>query len=203
MSYLMRSHPRWERELSPSVNVTVYQALHRWDSDNRSAYETEIQKWLVIDLEQDHLRRLPRLIDLGHFFLIFRYYFDTLSFWGLQTDVSFPELAAMLSIPPEEKRARAMAWKNSGANVPQPLVQVDYRAVVNAQFLATGSLIFASPCSEDPEFEEHRAAFDQAARSGLDQLFSAIMNLPRLPPAIRDLLRDYSQMLSSNTLPGD
>ncbi|HEU4511258.1 MAG TPA: hypothetical protein VFR78_23725, partial [Pyrinomonadaceae bacterium] len=203
MSYLARSHARWERDLSPSMNVTVYKALYWWDRDNRHAYEPEINKWSVIDLEEDHLRRLPRLVNLGHFFLIFRYYFDTLSFWGLQADVSFQELSAMLSIAPGERRARAIAWKNNGGNVPQPLVHVDYGTVVNAQFLATGSLIFESPCGEDPEFQEHRAAFDQAARSSMDQLFSAIINLPRLPPAIRELLHDYSRMLSSNTLPGD
>jgi hypothetical protein len=203
MSYLVRSHPKWERDLSPSMNVRVYKTLYSWDPDNRDAYENEIRKWSVIDLEEDHLRRLPRLINLGHFFLIFRYYFDTLAFWGLQTDVSFPELSAMLSIAPEEKRARAIAWKNNGGNVPQPLVHVDYRLVVNAEFLTTGNLIFDSPCGADPEFQEHRTAFDQAARSGMDPLFNAIINLPRLPPAIRELLQDYSRMLSSNTLPGD
>ncbi|HEX5875449.1 MAG TPA: hypothetical protein VFY60_12445 [Pyrinomonadaceae bacterium] len=203
MSYLVRSHPKWERDLSPSMNVRVYKTLYRWDPDNRDAYETEIKKWSVIDLEEDHLRHLPRLINLGNFFLIFRYYFDTLSFWGLQTDVSFPELSAMLSIAPEEKRSRAMAWKNNGGSVPQPLVQIDFRRVVNAEFLAKGSLVFDSPCGDDPEFQEHRAAFDQAARSGMDQLFSTIINLPRLPSAIRELLQDYSRMLSSNTLPGD
>ena len=203
MSYLARSHPKWERDLSPSMNVRVYKTLYSWDPENRDAYESEINKWSVIDLEEDHLRRLPRLINLGHFFMIFRYYFETLSFWGLQTDVSFPELSAMLSIAPEEKRARAIAWKNNGGNVPQPLVQIDFGRVVNAEFLAKGSLVFDSPCGEDPEFQEHRAAFDQAARSGMDQLFNAIINLPRLPPAIRELLQDYARMLSSNTLPGD
>ena len=203
MSYLARSHPEWERELSPSMNVTVYQALYWWDPDNRTVYENEVQKWLLIDLEEEHLRRLPRLVNLGHFFLIFRYYFDTLSFWGLQTDVSFAELSAMSATSPEEKRAQAVAWRNNGGNVPPPLVHGEYRTVVNAQFLATGSLIFDPPCGDDPEFHEHRAAYDQVARSGMDQLFNAIINLPRLPPAIRELLHDYSKMLSSNTLPGD
>ncbi len=185
------------------MNVRVYKVLYWWDPDNRDAYENEIQKWSVIDLEEDHLRHLPRLISQGHFFLIFRYYFDTLLFWGLHSDVSFKELSAMLSIAPDGKRARAIAWKNNGGIVPQPLVRVDYGTVLNAQFLATGSLIFDSLCGADPEFQEHRAAFDQAARSAMDPLFNTIIDLPRLPPAMRELLQDYSRMLSSNTLPGD
>ncbi|HXQ36944.1 MAG TPA: hypothetical protein VN843_23230, partial [Anaerolineales bacterium] len=203
MWYLVRSHPRWERELSPAMNLKVFETLHQWDPDNGSFYESEIQKWLLINMEEDQLRRLPRLINLGHFFMVFRYYFDTLSFWGLQTDVSSAELAALMSIAPEDKRAQAIAWKDNGGNIPQPLVYTDYRPVMNAKFLVTGSLLFDSPCGEDPDFQEYRAAYNQAAKSAMDQLFDIMINLPRLPPAIRELLQDYSRMLSSNTLPGD
>jgi len=201
MSYLIRSHPRWEQRLSPALNLEVFKTLYQWDPENQDMYQSELQKWMLIDIEEQHLKRLPRLINLGHFFFIFRYYFDSLSFWGLETEIPSIELASLLSVAPEQRRNKALAWKNNGAVIPQPLLSQAYGTVVNSQFLATGNLIFDPPCSEDAELHDNRIAFNQAAMAAIDQLFELMIQLPALPSAIRDLLRNYAQMLSSQSLP--
>jgi hypothetical protein len=201
VNYLIKGHPRWESDLSPSLNIEVYQVLGRLDPENRSFYNSEIQKWLVLDMEHKHLKRLPRLISMGHFFLVFRYYFQVLTFWGLKTELSHNELSERLSVVPEQRRSKAVGWKNAGGVVPEPLVRSEFVTFVNSDFLAMGSLLFDSPCLEDMEFEENRAAFDQVARGAIDRLFEVMINLPGLPPPIRELLEGYSRMMSSRIAP--
>lgn len=203
ISYLMRCHARWKQTLTPALNLEVYKIFYRWDSENRDFYTAEIQRLLLLDMEHQHLKRLPRLIDLGHFFFVFRYYFDSLTHWGLESDVSGAELRAKLSEFPDRRRSKALAWKNAGGAVPEPLTRADSLSAVNSEFLVVGSLIFDPPCAEDPEFQEHRAAFDQIARGAIERLFELMINLPGLPPPVRDLLTSYSHTMSSRILTAD
>jgi hypothetical protein len=156
---------------------------------------------MVLKLEGDYLESLPRLITMGRFFAIFRYYFDALTVWGLRLDIAYDQFAALLPSSAEERRNKAFSWKNSGGAIPSPVLLRDHQTVVNSQFLSLGDLIFDPPCGDDPTFESSRNAIDEAAKAAVHNLISSVRDLPGLPEPIRDLLQSHWQMLSSYSSP--
>lgn len=201
-SYLKRGLDKWQSSLSAATNVQVYKAFYQWDPDNGDYYVTQILKWQVIKMEGDELKRLPRWIAERHFFLIFRYYFEALELWGLQASVSSADLAARLSIPPDQKRNQAASWKGTGAVVPQALaIAGGGHPVVNSDFLVMGSYLFTYPCADDSVFDGARSSYDDRAKSAVDELFQTIRQLPGLPGPMRDLMQSHHKMMSSYSLP--
>ena len=201
-SYLKEGIKKWETHSSAETNLQVYQVLYKMDPRNQS-YLSEIQRWTLNKMEADHLKRLPRLLGEGRFFLVFKYYFESMEFWGLTTDISAADLVAKLNVAPETKQKLAGDWKASGGIVPPPLSKQGNMSVVSSSFISLGSYIFSAPIYENSAFDAERHSFDERARSKIPDLFGMIMNLPELPQSIKDLMRNHSQRLVTYTLPED
>jgi hypothetical protein len=201
IAYLKGGIRYWRSYLPAALTVGVYRLLLRRDPQNQKTYGPALEKWMVLKLEGDYLESLPRLITMGRFFAIFRYYFDALTVWGLRLDIAYDQFAALLPSSAEERRNKAFSWKNSGGAIPSPVLLRDHQTVVNSQFLSLGDLIFDPPCGDDPTFESSRNAIDEAAKAAVHNLISSVRDLPGLPEPIRDLLQSHWQMLSSYSSP--
>jgi len=199
IDYLKVGIRSWQSRLPAVVNVGVYQLLYKHDPPNQKKYLADIEKWMVLKLEGDYLERLPRLITMGRFFTLFRYYFEALTLWGLEVDITSDQYAALRPSSSEEKRVKALAWKNS--MIPPPIVMRNHSPVVNSQFLLLGDLMFDPPCGDDPTFESCRNAIDEAAKASAHNLIATVRDLPGLPEPVRDLLQSHWQMLSRFSSP--
>jgi len=201
VEYLKEGIKKWENRVTAAIGLQIYKVLYQMDPQNRSSYLDEIHKWELIRIEGDHLKRLPRLLGQGRFFLVFQYYFESMEFWGLRTDIPSPELAAQLNIVPDQKRKLAKAWKAGNNSVPAPLIRLGGRLVVSSRFLSLGSYLFSAPNYQDATFEADRQSFDDLAKVKIAELFDMIIELPQLPISIKNLMRSHSQRLFSYTLP--
>ncbi|MEP6911230.1 MAG: hypothetical protein ABI923_00665, partial [bacterium] len=202
VAYLKAGIGRWGSSLSAEVNVRAYKALHDLDSQNKNHYLSEMQRWVLIKMERDYLKRLPHLVSEKRLFLVFQYYFESMEFWGLKSDISSDELYARIHLAPAEKSRLARDWKAGGATVPPALIKQRPIMVCSA-FLTIGSYLFGDPTDQDPTFEVNRIAFNEQARSTIQELFDVIMELPQLPGPIRQLMRSHSERLFNYTLPHD
>ncbi len=201
--YLLGAIERWKRRSSAETNVQAYQALATLDPPRRLEHMAEVQRWLAVKIERDHLKQLPALARQGRFFLVFEDYFSSLRFWGLAADAPDDQLFEELHKPPAERAALVAAWQASGAPVPQPLVLVEGRRAVSARFLVLGHCLFSPPLAQRDDHAELRRAFDMAAQHQLRPLVQMILSSPSLPPSIRELLSSYAQRFIDYWVPAD
>jgi len=200
IAYLKGSIKYWQSRLPAAITVEVYRLLLLRDPQNFKTHHPALQKWTVVKLEGDYLERLPRLIMMGRFFTIFRYYYEALVLWGLHLEIPFDQFAPLPSSS-EERRNKALAFRNNGGAIPPPVLLKAHQTVVNSQFLSLGDLIFGPPCDADPTFESSRNAIDEAAKASVHTLISTVRDLPDLPQPIHDLLQSHWQMLSHYSSP--
>jgi hypothetical protein len=201
VNYLKGALSNWEKDSTAETNVNVNRVLYQLDPQNADRYTHQIQKWEAIRIERDHLKYLPLLVKQGQFFVLFRYYLESMEFWGLPTDAPSTQFAAGRAITPEQRRKAASDWKASGSIIPAPLVVAQGRPCVSWEFYAAGSYMFDAPNDQDPSYDTERKALNASAQAAIPRLLELIIELPRLPASIRDLMRSHSQRLLSFTAP--
>jgi len=195
MSYIKTSINNWKSQLPPETNVRAYRILYQLDAENREDYYSKILKWESIKVHRDHLKRLPDLAKQGKFFLLFRDYFYSMKFWGLRTELTHNELFSHLNIDPENKRNLAYQWKSDGSNIPPPLIMDGGELFVSSKYLYLGSYLFSAPIDQDSNFDNDRLGFNKAAFNSLYDLLDIIIQLPKLPKSIKELLHSHSRRL--------
>lgn len=197
LAYVQKSIMRWSVQLSIDENVVAYGALYNHDRNpvNRQSYKKYMGVWLERKIYRDHQKRVPELARLGRFFLLWEDYFDSMSFWGLRTELDSSALGAHLAIQPEQRKALAETWKSGGGAVPEPFANDAGLRCISSRFLYLGDYLFKPPNDDDPRFNDDRLNFDKAAAEALPQLMETIASLPQLPQSVRALLDTHSRTL--------
>jgi hypothetical protein len=196
IQYLNRASKKWEKQMRVEINLTAYQLLAKFDSANRSLYDSSLLRWEKIKIERDHLALLPELVQQKKYFLIFNEYYDSARFWGLQTDGSREQWQEFRRADIFARREFVKAWIERGAALPAPLLGPQ-RSIVSANFLWVGYRLFSPPFYDDDTYEEHRENFNNASKGALCQLSDTILRLPDMPPEVKALLAYHSKQLLS------
>jgi hypothetical protein len=95
-------------------------------------------------------------------------------------------------------RETVREWREVNGQVPSPWALYKGRKVVSAQFLWLGHYIFSLTNEEDLVLDSDRQGFNQAAYDAFPLLVNMIVELPKLPPAIKDLVISFSRRFVNN-----
>jgi hypothetical protein len=192
VGYLKTAIERWKPTHTAEDNCEVYRLLYSLDTESSQQYLGELMKWEDIKIQRDHLKRIPELMKEGAYFHVFEYYFRTMRFWGLETDIPRKSLLSQIHASECEKDKMFLEWHAGSRVVPEPLVKRGDEVVLSSQFLILGHILFSAPRDLNPAFDQGRAGFDLAARRSLPNLLELISSLPSLPTSIKQLLEKYS-----------
>jgi hypothetical protein len=189
--YLRNAVRRWETSVSADSNLAAFRLLASLDASNRHTYLEGLMKWEKIKIERDHLKRLRELARNGKYLLIFREYFDLAAFWGLKNDATDNEWMSFAKADFTRRTEILRAWVAEGAVVPRPIAS-NGPPLISAKFLWIGLYLFFPPNDKNPDFDDHRIAFNRAAKIRLPDLLDRILRLPDMPEEVRLLLSHYS-----------
>lgn len=189
--YLRNAIRHWEPSVSANSNLAAYRLLASLDSASRDTYLTGLMKWEKIKIERDHLKRLRELAKNEKYLLVFREYFDSAVFWGLKSDATDEEWMSFAKGDFTQRTEVLRSWVGEGAVVPQPIASND-GPLISARFLWIGQYLSLPPNDKNPAFQDHRTAFNQAAKNRLPDLLDGILRLPGMPEEVRSLLSHYS-----------
>jgi hypothetical protein len=199
LSYLEKGVTQWEGRITADAAVDVYKLLARLDPNGMSKYLAEVQKWEYVRLHREHLKRIPELAKNGQFFILFQDYWNAMRFWGLATDTSAKELRPLLVMSPAERRGVATEWKRAAGRVPTPLVRRGSEIYIVAEFLRLGICLFSPPNDTDDDFNRGREQLNAAAGAALPMLLTAVVALPGLPEAIKELIARHRRSVEQFT----
>jgi hypothetical protein len=191
LDYLDRIHPLWEFALPIEENVNISRLLFHWSIGDRTRNLASLERWEAARQERDGFEKLPVLVEGGRFFLVFWHYFETLSFYGLSVE---PEtsLGDMTSRDSEERAL--VEWEANGETVPEAMVRGRSGTCLSADFLRYGHALFGK-ATEDPDLEEARGMFNEAALEVLPALLDQLTSLRSLPERVRTLLDEHRAQL--------
>jgi hypothetical protein len=188
VTFLRQAVKQWEPDTSVSSNQRAYRLLHQFDREN--SYEDKIAEWERKKLQRDYLTYFRKWAKEGEHFLIFLEYAKSMQFWGLPLR---PDGLNRLDAP-AEVRDRALGALQATRMMPTPFARSDDVPAVSSEFLALGSyLTQVLPHAENPALAPLRAEFNAAAERELPALIEMVLELPKLPRRMRDLLRSYTE----------
>jgi hypothetical protein len=193
LAFLKKHHPAWLRSLPTETNIQILQILVSQQDEDRERYLRQLVEQESIRLARDEVKKLPLLIQRGHYFAVLMHYFKVLSFWGLPSDVTPRELSDRGKAPPEEKLRLLLDWQKRVRDLPAPFSAGSVR--LSSDFLEFGQYLFSPPADTLQEFDELRTLFDRAAAQGLKVLYTRVATLESIPIQIRSIIQRHSQTL--------
>jgi len=194
---LKRQLPPWEDDLPPRLNIELYTTLRRFDAANAATYDAKVRNWMVKDLQTKSLTALRQLADRGQYFLVFFDYYEMLSYWGLQTDLSFADLNRRLGASGHERMEALRQWWTPGRELPAAFVGHAANRSFSSDFLCYGRYAFLPPAENEPSLDDLRRLFNAAAKRALDELYEHVTEMRQIPSEIRSILRDHRRMIIS------
>lgn len=190
-TYLNEFHPSMEYQLPVEANIEILSLLINESVGNRERHHQNLVGWEAARQERDGVRKLPRLVEAGKFFLVLWHYYETLYFFGLRTEPDM-DLEELLT---SEGQSRTLAeWRAQGEPVPEPMVPSRSGAGISADFFRFGRALFGE-AADNPDLEDARVMFNDASLEALPMLFDRMRNLAHLPERIRTLLADHQAQL--------
>jgi hypothetical protein len=189
LAFLRRIHPSMASLLEIEANLNILRLLVRY-SDDRDRYAEEIEIWEAARQQRDGLRKLPALAEVGKFFLVVWHYYETLFFFGLRTN---PQIDVPALIPTNGHAAILAEWRAAKA-APPAMVRGPAGPMLSGDFLRYGRALFGAG-AEDPDLDDARDIFNEAAFDALPVLFEHMTSLDSLPKRIRVLLDGHRAQL--------
>ncbi|MBN2424522.1 MAG: hypothetical protein JXB44_05825 [Calditrichaceae bacterium] len=200
LSYIRSSIEFWSKYNTVETNINAYEILYHYDELSTKEYLYEIQKWKIVQLERDHLKKLPELIKQGRYFNVFYDYFDTMQYWGLKTDIDSKELYDIIKTNRNKEADSIKSFKTIDFLSLHPILKKNGNVLISSQFLIACLIIFNPPNDQNPLYDEDRNRINTLAYDNLKYLYEMIINLPQLPGSIRNILKDHSDRLFVKTL---
>lgn len=187
LAFLDRVHPSMEFVLDIETNIDALNQLLRHSVGDSSRHRASLEQWVAAGQERDGLRKLPELVEAGKFFLVLWHYYETLYFFGLDTE-SKVDVGELMST---ERQPQVLdEWRMQDEPIPQAMVASPTGQRLSADFLRYGRALFGG-AAEDPDLEDSRSMFNETAREALPALFDQLTSLRSLPDPIRSLLNDH------------
>jgi|GEM_PF-2617347 len=189
LEYLRGSIIRWETQSDIEVIIRAYTVLYELDQTNTPLYQSKHLQWCQLKIDRDHVIRYPDLISKGLYFRVFSEYFESMHFWGLQSDDSKESLYKQTHLSSEEKVEFLKSYLSNQRTLPEAFV--NNSAHPNSQFIVLGSVLFSPEILANNNYDDLRSKINVRAKKSLPTLVNIILNLPALPDSIKRIISAF------------
>lgn len=190
--YLKNAIVEWERRMSADFILSVYKNLKRLNPDGNGDYSLQIEKWTLKNALILRRKRIA-LIDNRRYFDMYRFTYQMLMEYGLQSDIEIQELEKRKKYTSNEVQKALDSWIKRGATVPKPFV-IDNNGVtvISSEFVLIGEYLFESSFFNKIEYSKHRKNYHIVAGRNGRKFFELMKELPRIPNDIRTIIDEYA-----------
>ena len=182
----------WSENLRVETNISILEFLHAYDA-RPDEYESQLAYWREEKLRLIEERDLPHLISAGRYVLLMLEYLETLREYGLTAVTEKGETPLSLSGKTVSKAELAQLSRAAA----HPFLTIGGKPVLNSQFLFGAQKLFQSNLSKDAQYDDIRYEFNDAAKSSMQELFTFLIDLDKIPKSIRGILERHERLVRS------
>jgi hypothetical protein len=181
---------KWKTRTPAATNAGAYRLLAVANEQMRPIYEREADRWEIVKIKLNHMKRIPMLVDTGRFFLLFKDYCDSMAMYGLPMDLDGHQYVERFRADEAARRAAFAERIAAKSGDPAPVYGQPPR--LSGDFLILGHYLFSPPLAGDPTFKNDRERYNELARKHLKRLVEVIVTSDGVPTTIGELIRHYT-----------